>query len=97
MKIVAGHKYIKGPSGDIIPYSAAMLKAAGDTYKIFIPDKDIVSEHQLPENEAIRPASHARAKQVLEAKKPVLLGEPKPKLDHQDITAEMKQDLSELK
>lgn len=96
MKIIAGHKYIRTADGGMIPYSPIMLKAAGDNAKLVIADKDIRTEQQLPENDNIKPASVSKAALMQEPQKPQLIA-PKAKLEHQDITSEMKQDLSDLK
>ena len=97
MKIVAGHKYIKCANGEIFPFGEIMFKAAGEGATVFIAEAEIKNEKQLPENEAIKPSSVAHAKEMLAPRPTFDKPKPQPKLVHQDITAEMKQDLSELK
>lgn len=132
MKLIKGHKYLRGANGDVVPYSKLMEKVSG--YNIYIPSEDWTGTHQLAANENIKPASIAKATAMheekrpappnippeapkvepvklveqandglppslpvpVEPKKPQLLQAAPGKFQHDDITTEMAQDLSDL-
>lgn len=101
MKLIAGHKYLRGPNGDIVPYSELLEKASRQSkYKEFIQDKDMVNELQLPENEnraaRSKPGALVPTNQVQPERaklKPV--GKPSV-FEEMDITKEMEADLKAL-
>ena len=96
MKIVAGFRYLRGVSGEVVPYSEQLAKASG--YEPFVAEHDFDNGMQLPENEKLIPrksaAAIAAAKEELKAQ-PVR-PQPVKKFDHMDIRQDMKSDLSVL-
>lgn len=62
MRLVAGQRYIKGPHGEIMPYSPAMEKITGCV--VFTQDKDFVDGMQLRENENMQRYSGRRSVEV---------------------------------
>lgn len=49
MRLVAGQKYVRGPAGEIMPYSPAVDKIHG--CEVFVQKTDQSDSMQLPENE----------------------------------------------
>lgn len=111
MRLVAGQKYVRGPSGEIMPYTPAVDKIHG--CEVFIQKSDQADSLQLPENENMpkfrgrrmvdvsatvkAPADYAEVKK--EEIVQVVKQKPKPvevkKFVHEDIRAEMDYDLKQ--
>jgi len=49
MRLVAGQKYVRGPAGEIMPYTSGVEKIKG--CEVFVQKSDQADSLQLPENE----------------------------------------------
>lgn len=49
MRLVAGQKYVRGPAGEIMPYTPGVEKIKG--CEVFVQKSDQADSLQLPENE----------------------------------------------
>lgn len=98
MKLVAGHKYLRGPDGDIVPYSELLEKAS--KYKAFVQSRDEVNELQLPENEnraaKAKPGAPVPTNQMSSEKIKLKPVGKSSVFEEMDITKEMETDLKEL-
>lgn len=109
MRLVAGQKYVRGPAGEIMPYTPAVAKMKydnGTPYQVFIQDKDQADSLQLPENESLprfrgrrmvdMPTKVEAKQEVQPVKKrpvPVQASSNTQTFEHIDITKEMDYDL----
>lgn len=109
MRLVAGQKYVRGPAGEIMPYTSGVEKIKGCV--VFTQKVDEADSLQLPENENMPKFRGRRLVEtklvkapietVVEAKelKPVrpkpVAAKQKEVFEHMDIRQEMEFDLSE--
>lgn len=105
MKLIAGHKYLKGNNGDILPFSEDLFKAAKSAsagsktveYDIYIPSKTEFNDRQLEENDVIKSAAPKNVEVAKKEAKEIISGMNKPvsrKFVHHDITKDLLHDLS---
>lgn len=51
MKLVSGHTYLRGPTGEIVPYHERLATASG--YEKFVQDGDFENDLQLAANQLV--------------------------------------------
>ncbi len=51
MKLVSGHRYLRGTNGEVVPYSESL--AAASKYEEFVQEGDFENELQFAENQKI--------------------------------------------
>ena len=108
MKLISGHKYLRGANGEVVPFSDSLAKASG--YEMFVQEGDFENDLQLPENQKVvarkpipRPQQQQDAQPAkVAAKKPAQPVKPQPVVKqtfedgHMDIRDDMNKDLEGL-